>query len=181
MSASAARAAATADPAIAVTRLEVLAEPRLSQVLQLEQESFPPCEQLGAALMRQQAALRTSGLLIAELGATFAGYLLFSRTAGSGLITKLAVASPFRRRGIGSALLRHGISELERPGRRHAGTPEIMLHVDPSRTGAQRIYEAFGFKQAAVLPDYYSDARDAVIMKRVNPQLEAQLGKDSAP
>ena len=48
-------------------------------------------------------------------GATLSGYLLFSRTGGCGLITKLAVGAAFRRRGIGSALLRRGIAELERP------------------------------------------------------------------
>ena len=51
-------------------------------------------------------------------GATLSGYLLFSRTGGCGLITKLAVGAAFRRRGIGSALLRRGIAELERPHRR---------------------------------------------------------------
>jgi ribosomal protein S18 acetylase RimI-like enzyme len=139
---------------VLVSKLDVLVQPRLHQVIELERETFPPCEQLGGILMQQQTNLRTSGLLIAELGATFAGYLLFSRTASSGLITKLAVAAPFQRRGIGSSLLRRSIEELETPSRRTAGVPEIMLHVDPARTGAQRLYEAFGFKRSALLPNY---------------------------
>ena len=154
---------------LTVTKLDVLVQPRYDQVLSLENECFPACERLGGPLMQQQTALRTSGLLIAELGATFAGYLLFSRSAGSGLITKLAVAVSARRRGGGSALLSHGIRELEQPARRTPGASEIMLHVDPERTGAQRLYEAFGFQKMALLPNYYSDARDALLMKRFRP------------
>ena len=69
---------------LTVTKLDVLVQPRYDQVLSLENECFPACERLGGPLMQQQTALRTSGLLIAELGATFAGYLLFSRSAAVG-------------------------------------------------------------------------------------------------
>jgi ribosomal protein S18 acetylase RimI-like enzyme len=103
-------------------------------------------------------------------GATLSGYLLFSRTGGCGLITKLAVGAAFRRRGIGSALLRRGIAELERPHRRPPPS-EIQLHVDPERTEARRLYEAFGFQRAALLAGYYSDNRDALLMRRVNAAL----------
>lgn len=147
----------------------VLSKPTLDQVLEIEQSSFPPCERLGPILMQQQASLRTSGLLLAELSTSVCGFLLFSRMGGSGLITKLAVASPFRRRGIAASLLRRGIEELERPSRR-TGASEIQLHVDPQREGACRLYESFGFERVQLLENYYTDARDALLMRRVAQQ-----------
>lgn len=155
--------AAAAEPR--VHQLDVLLEPHLSQVLQLEADAFPPCERFGGPVLQQQAALRTNGLLLAELGSTVAGFLLFARSGGAALITKLAVHSAFRRRGIGSALMRHGIAEIE-GGARRAGPPQIMLHVDPSRANAVRLYESFGFRRSELLPRYYVDERDALVMRR---------------
>lgn len=157
------------EPAPTVTRIETLRQPHLAQLLALEREAFPPCEQLGGVLMQQQAALRTCGLLVAEVGLSVAGYCLFSRTASSGLISKLAVGSAFRRRGIGSSLLSRGIEALEQPTRRGVGADEIMLHVDPARTGACDLYRSFGFERMQLLPQYYTDGRSALYMRRVRP------------
>eukprot|EP00966_Prymnesium_polylepis_P099576 2306110-Prymnesium_polylepis.1 len=55
--------------------------------------------------MQYHATLRTSGVLLAEVGSSVAGYLLYQRTAGSGLIAKIAVGASFQRQGVGSALL----------------------------------------------------------------------------
>ena len=153
-------------PSVEINQIDVLVQPKLGQVMTIEEECFPPCERLGPHLMQQQATLRTSGLLLAEIGATLGGYLLFSRHGGTGLVTKLAVASPFRRRGIGSALLRRGIEELEKPTRK-SFLHEITLHVDPSRPEARALYERHGFRQVDFLPNYYSDSRDALLMRRL--------------
>ncbi len=116
--------------------------------------------------MQQQVAMRTNRMLIAELGgAVVAGFILCSRVGSAGFITKLAVGSAFRQRGIGSALMRRGIEELERPSRR-SGASSMMLHVDPSRNSARRLYESFGFRELNFLPNYYSDNRDALLMRR---------------
>ena len=117
-----------------ISQVDVLVPPRLSQVLDIEEDCFPQCERLGPVLMQQHVTLRTSGLLIAEMSAGVCGYLLFTRTGGTGLITKLAVSAAVRRQGVASSLLRRGIQELERPTRR-AGATEIQLHVDPQREG----------------------------------------------
>ena len=97
-----------------------------------------------------------------------------------GLITKLAVSAAFRRRGIGSALLRRGIEELERPARR-AAAAEIQLHVDPANAQAQRLYESFGFERMVLLPTYYSDSRDALLMRRLSPQGTTTAGGPVVP
>jgi mycothiol synthase len=60
--------------------------------------------------------------------------------AGSGYIGSLGVLRPYRGRGLGVALLRHGIATLYARGRRR-----VTLHVDSeSVTGATRLYERAG-------------------------------------
>lgn len=116
------------------------------------------------ARLRHQLADNVCCIIFCS-GASAAGYLLYSRTAGAGLITKLAVGAAFRRRGIGSLLLRRGVAELERPARRSAPA-EIQLHVDPSNVSARKLYESVGFQLVTLLPQYYSDSRDALLMRR---------------
>jgi ribosomal protein S18 acetylase RimI-like enzyme len=60
--------------------------------------------------------------------------------AGSGYIASLGVLRSYRGRGLGLALLRHGIATLFARGRRR-----VTLHVDSeSLTGATRLYERAG-------------------------------------
>ena len=117
--------------------------------------------------------------LVADSDGQIVGGIMFSPATGRtadgeevfGLaLGPVAVLPDFERRGIGSALLRRGIAELERPHRRPPPS-EIQLHVDPERTEARRLYEAFGFQRAALLAGYYSDNRDALLMRRVNAAL----------
>ena len=83
---------------------------------------------------------------------------------------QLCVGSAFQRRGVGSSLLARGIAELEQPTRRGVGVDEIMLHVDPERTGACNLYRAFGFERMALMPQYYTDGRAALLMRRLRPR-----------
>ena len=60
--------------------------------------------------------------------------------AASGYIGSLGVVRSHRGRGLGLALLRHGIATLYARGRRR-----VALHVDSeSLTGATRLYERAG-------------------------------------
>ena len=61
-------------------------------------------------------------------------------------------------------MLRCGISELRRPLRR-SPPPAIMLHVDPTRITAVRMYQSSGFVEERRLKGYYGDGRDALLMK----------------
>ena len=99
---------------ILVRSVGSLRSPVLDEVLAIEQEAFPPCERLGGPLMQYQATLRTSGVLLAELEGSVAGYLVYSRTASLGLIAKIAVGTNYQRQGVGSALLKK-VSPNRRP------------------------------------------------------------------
>jgi ribosomal protein S18 acetylase RimI-like enzyme len=65
-----------------------------------------------------------------------------TRQDGGGWIGALGVVKPWRRRGVGRALLLHAFSEFHRRGARHVG-----LGVDAQNpTGATRLYEGVGMQ-----------------------------------
>ncbi len=84
--------------------------------------------------------------LVAEAGGGVAGHVLFSRSlldaprrlAEVQVLSPLAVAPGRQRRGIGSALIRHGLRLLD-----ERGVPVVFLEGDP------RYYARAGFRPAA--------------------------------
>jgi ribosomal-protein-alanine acetyltransferase len=71
-------------------------------------------------------------------------------------ILNLAVASPFRRQGIGSALLAH---ELR-------ATADFFLEVRESNIAAQALYRRFGFVEVGRRAEYYQfPTETAIVMK----------------
>jgi len=137
----------------------------------LENASFPHCERLGGPGLKAFVLKRTNGLLVAEARARQLGYCLYTRSASSALITKVAVGAAFARRGVGSALVARALHELVTTAR--LPPEEVLLHVDPERTEARRLYEKFGFREQARLTGYYPDpgspfgGRDALLMRLI--------------
>jgi ribosomal protein S18 acetylase RimI-like enzyme len=65
-----------------------------------------------------------------------------TRRDGGGWIGALGVLEPWRRRGVGRALLLHAFSEFHR-----RGAPQVGLGVDAENpTGATRLYESAGMR-----------------------------------
>jgi [ribosomal protein S18]-alanine N-acetyltransferase len=92
-----------------------------------------------------------------------AGYIVARESGGELHINNVAVRDQFRRRGIGSALLRHIIDTSKRLKANAA-----FLEVRASNRAAQALYEKHGFKAIARRADYYSNPReDAVVMSLV--------------
>jgi|EP00908_Phaeocystis_cordata_P015177 GNAT superfamily N-acetyltransferase len=134
---------------------------------------LPPTEPMGFLLFSRTAE---AGIIMKIAVAAAPQHATRALVATLGRALRLAgcCATPqlllrkqaFRGRGVGTALLRCGISELRRPLRR-APPPAIMLHVDPSRIAARRMYESSGFVEERRLSSYYGDGRDALLMKLV--------------
>jgi ribosomal protein S18 acetylase RimI-like enzyme len=148
---------------VSIKTIHVVGSKKLLEILDIENACFPPGKRLGTFGFPSYVQTRSNGLLVAETDTHVCGYLLFSRSASSGEISKVAVLETERRRGIANCLLRRGIEELSTSGRR--APPEITLHVDPSRTGARQLYESHGFREHAVLPRYFEDGRTAIVMR----------------
>lgn len=75
-------------------------------------------------------------------------------------ITTFAVDPRWRRKGIGSQMVR-ALLEMARP----LGARQATLEVRLSNLAARHLYERFGFRPVGIRPRYYSDnGEDALIM-----------------
>ena len=96
------------------------------------------------AFMIDREAFEPGLWFIAEANGEIVGCVLCPNYDDEGWVRQLAVARDWRRRGLGTALLRQAMSELSRRGRR-----EIGLVVDSwNRTGAKEMYERAGMTVA---------------------------------
>ncbi len=74
---------------------------------------------------------------------------------GKGWVSPLSVRSPWRRRGIGLALLHQTFSEFYR-----RGTPKVALYVDSQNlSGATRLYERAGMHVVQLHHQYEKELR----------------------
>jgi ribosomal-protein-alanine N-acetyltransferase len=88
------------------------------------------------------------------------GYLIISRYVDAWHVMNVAVAEPYRRRGIASGLMERLFEDTSRDGRRG-----YTLEVRVSNEAAIRLYERLGFKARGIRRGYYTDNReDALIM-----------------
>lgn len=92
------------------------------------------------------------------------GYLLTSWVLDEGTIDRLGVAGECRRRGIGRALLDHGLTALAGRGIRRA-----WLEVATSYEPAIALYTAAGFRPIARRKGYYAGPPpdDALVMEKI--------------
>ncbi len=74
-------------------------------------------------------------------------------------IHDLAVAPEHRRKGVGSALLGRLLEEAK-------GARRVRLEVRASNWPARSFYQKYGFREIQVLPNYYADGEDGILMVR---------------
>ena len=75
-------------------------------------------------------------------------------------LISIAVLEEYRRRGIGSELLRRTIETA----RADNNIVSVYLEVRVSNEPAIRLYEKFGFRKARIIRAYYRDGEDAYVM-----------------
>ena len=92
---------------------------------------------------------------LATDGGEISGVALCKTVAGEGWVDVVGVRRPWRRRGLGLALLRHALGEYRRRGIRR-----VELSVDAgSVTGAPRLYGRAGMRQKTVYVVYQKELR----------------------
>ena len=89
-----------------------------------------------------------------------AGYIGCHFLLGEGYITNVAVAPPYRRMGIGEALIRELIAYCEKEN-----GDFVTLEVRRSNSSAISLYEKMGFRAVGERKKYYSEpVEDALLM-----------------
>jgi len=84
-----------------------------------------------------------------------------------GWVGTLGVRRPYRRQGLGLALLRHSFAEFYRRGRRRVG-----LGVDSQNlTGATRLYQKAGMHVSRVQLIFEKELRPGVVLSTQSAQL----------
>jgi len=96
--------------------------------------------------------------LVAELGQHLAGYIIGVKMGDKTLIVSLAVHPLYRRRGVGASLVQRLMERLP------SSVTEIQ--VRPSNAAALGFYPTLGFERKQVIPRYYANGEDAVVMVR---------------
>ena len=96
-------------------------------------------------------------------GSQLAGYIVARETAGELHINNVAVRATYRRRGLGSTLIKQVLQKA-----RELGATVVFLEVRSSNVAAQEMYSRCGFKAIARRQNYYSEPReDAIIMTQL--------------
>jgi ribosomal protein S18 acetylase RimI-like enzyme len=91
--------------------------------------------------IRRKLAVERELFFIAALDSRFCGTVMGGYDGHRGWGYSLAVAEPFRQRGVGTALMRHLEQALAA-----RDCPKINLQILPSNAGVVSLYEKLGYK-----------------------------------
>ena len=109
--------------------------------------------------LREELDNPQAHFLVAADGGTVVGYIGVQEICGEGYVTNVAVLPPYRRAGIGRALLCAALD-----GARERECAFLSLEVRVSNTPAISLYTSLGFTAAGRRKNFYRDpAEDAVI------------------
>jgi [ribosomal protein S18]-alanine N-acetyltransferase len=140
-------------------RISPMRRRHLRGVVRIEQQVYP--RPWTIALFLSEIGQRNTRLyLVARVGGQVVGYTGLFRALDDGHITTVAVDPAWHRHGIATRLL----LALAR-GAVDRGCANLTLEVRMSNSGAQALYQRFGFVPAGVRKGYYPETReDALVM-----------------
>ncbi len=99
--------------------------------------------------------------LVAEEDERVVGHAVASVVAETSELQRIAVAAPYRRRGLATALLAE-VESLARAG----GADALLLEVREDNAGALGFYADRGYAEIARRRRYYRDGATAVVLRR---------------
>ena len=130
----------------------------LDEVMAIERVSF--AYPWSSRFFLQELQVQCARSVLAEMNGRVIGYILFWLLSDEIDIHNVAVATEFRRRGLGTLLLQQVIAEAK-----SRQCSRVTLEVRKSNTAAQKLYESMGFVTTGARKGYYSDdGEDALTM-----------------
>lgn len=131
------------------------------ELARLEAECFPH-PRSEAAILSEISQPERYLLLTCKVQGQLEGYVGLEYVLDEGYLTDLAVFPRYRRRGVGTALMR----ELERRGR-DLELRFLTLEARSGNLAALELYRALGYREAGRRTGFYTDPKeDAVLMTR---------------
>ncbi len=140
-------------------RISPMRRRHLRSVLRIEAQVYPRPWTFG--LFMSEISQRATRLyVVARVGGEVVGYSGLFKAVDDGHITTVAVAPAWHRHGIATRML----LVLARGAVQRACT-DLTLEVRMSNSGAQALYQRFGFAPAGVRQGYYPETgEDALVM-----------------
>lgn len=147
------------DPAHLEVRISPMRRRHLRSVLRIEAQVYPRPWTFG--LFLSEIGQRATRLyIVARVGGEVVGYSGIFKAVDDGHITTVAVDPAWQRHGIATRML----VTLAR-GAIQRGCANLTLEVRMSNSGAQALYQRFGFVPAGVRKGYYPETgEDALVM-----------------
>lgn len=147
------------DPGDLEVRIAPMRRRHLRGVLRIEQQVYP--RPWSFSLFLSEIGQRGTRLyVVARVGSEVVGYAGLFRAVDDGHITTVAVDPAWHRHRIATRML----VVLAR-GAVERGCVNMTLEVRMSNSGAQALYQRFGFVPAGVRKGYYPETReDALVM-----------------
>jgi len=134
----------------------------LDQVLQITSETFP--ERYDANVFLYLHQVYPDSFLIAEIVPNkIVGFLLGTKTSwDSARILLLAVKREYRRRGIGSRMLKRFLREMLLQN-----IKKVELEVRLDNRLALNFYKKHGFYIVNIIPGFYQDDQTAYVLRKI--------------
>jgi len=101
---------------------------------------------------------RIFGLLISNL---LIGICVFQVVLDEAQINYFVVDQKFRKRGLGSYLMKYLIEKCEKLNLR-----KLLLEVSQNNASAEKFYSRFDFSTVGIRKNYYKDGSDAVLKEK---------------
>lgn len=139
----------------------------LKEVFKVELKCFP--DPYPMDLLKKLLSAYPETFLVAELEGKIVGYVIAGiRWLTVGHVLAIAVDPDYRKRGIGSALMKEVFRRFQK-----RGATLVRLEVRKSNIEAIKFYRALGFVERFEVPFYYADGESAITMERDLSQVSA--------
>jgi [ribosomal protein S18]-alanine N-acetyltransferase len=142
------------------------------KLYEVDQACYEPAVAYSRRELRNYLRFPGAECVVAEAESNMAGFCLTARQGAQGHIITIDVLKPFRRRGIGTALL----AEIEK-GLAKNGVLEVGLETATDNDSAIAFWKRHGYRTVGVWKGYYPGGRDAFAMvKALAPPKQAEKG-----